>query len=118
MLLVFVVYVCSLKTNELSLFMQKGHLFKWVEDAVYEELEDALPKLGIMANEIAKIESGVNELTVAIQEVKEDAMWRNLEIRKCKMWLKVFFVWICLMSIVIAYLMVGKAKTTKYVVGY
>ncbi|CAD5323672.1 unnamed protein product [Arabidopsis thaliana] len=31
-----------------------GHLFKWVEEAVYEEVEDALPNIGIMANEIVK----------------------------------------------------------------
>ncbi|KAL9280819.1 hypothetical protein AtEden1_Chr5g0111591 [Arabidopsis thaliana] len=33
------------------------HLFKWVEDAVYEEVEDVLPNLGIMANEIVKARS-------------------------------------------------------------
>ncbi|KAG7582711.1 hypothetical protein ISN44_As08g022820 [Arabidopsis suecica] len=95
-----------------------GHLFKWVEDAVYEEVEDALPKLGIMANEIVKAKSEVNEANVAIQEFKEDAMWSKMELRKLKVMLKVCLVWLSLMTIVIAYLMLGKAKHSKFVLGY
>lgn len=32
--------------------MQQGHLFKWVEDAVREEVKDGLPKLGSIENEM------------------------------------------------------------------
>ncbi|XP_019092366.1 PREDICTED: uncharacterized protein At1g43920, Chloroplastic-like [Camelina sativa] len=65
-----------------------GHLFKWVEEAVYEEVEDALPKLGLMANEIVKTNSQVNELTAALLELKEEALWRKVEIRKFRTLLK------------------------------
>ncbi|XP_019086241.1 PREDICTED: uncharacterized protein At1g43920, Chloroplastic-like [Camelina sativa] len=51
-----------------------GHLFKWVEEAVYEEVEDALPKVGLMANKIVKTKSQVNELTAALLELKEEAL--------------------------------------------
>ncbi|KAL9308479.1 putative transcription factor GRF family [Arabidopsis thaliana] len=94
-----------------------GHLFKWVEEAVYEEVEDALPNLGIMANEIVKSKYEVNELNASIQEFKEDAMWSKMEIRKLKVLVNVCVVWVCLMTIVIAYQMFGKAKETSFVIG-
>ncbi|XP_019095788.1 PREDICTED: uncharacterized protein At1g43920, Chloroplastic-like [Camelina sativa] len=42
----------------------------WVEDAVFEEVQDALPRLSIIANEISKIKAEVNEI---------DAMARKSE---------------------------------------
>lgn len=44
-------------------------MFKWVEDAVYEEVEDALPKFVIIANELNKAKSEANELNAMIQEL-------------------------------------------------
>jgi len=97
-------------------------LFKWVEDAVYEEVEDVLPNLGIMANEIVKARSEVNEivneLSASIQELKEDAMCSKMEIRKLKVLVKVSLVSVCLMTIVIAYQMFGKATETSFVLGH
>ncbi|KAG7533137.1 hypothetical protein ISN45_Aa08g007690 [Arabidopsis thaliana x Arabidopsis arenosa] len=61
-----------------------GHVFKWVEDAVYEEVEDALPKFGIIANEINQAKSEVNELNVMLQELKDEAILSKKEIRKWK----------------------------------
>ncbi|XP_010474285.1 PREDICTED: uncharacterized protein At1g43920, Chloroplastic-like [Camelina sativa] len=98
-----------------------GHLFKWVEEAVYEEVEDALPKLGLMANEIVKTKSQVNELTAVLLELKEEALWSKVEIRKFRTLLKVCFVCvvcICVVSIGIAYLVIGKAQQMKFVLGY
>jgi len=37
-------------------------LFEWVEDAVQEEVEDALENFGIIANELNKIKSEAKEL--------------------------------------------------------
>ena len=42
--------------------VQQGHLFEWVEDAVQEEVEDALEKFGVIANELNKIKSEAKEL--------------------------------------------------------
>ena len=99
------------------LFMRQGHLFKWVEEAVYEEVEDALPNIGTMANEIVKGKSEVIELNASIQELKEDAKWSKMEIRKLKVLVKVCVVWVCVMNLVIAYQMIGKAKETSFVLG-
>ncbi|XP_010495603.1 PREDICTED: uncharacterized protein At1g43920, Chloroplastic-like [Camelina sativa] len=95
-----------------------GHLFKWVEDAIYEEVEDALPKLGIMANEIVKAKAEINELNVAMQELKEDAMQRKRDICKLKLLWKMCFLWLCVITIFIVYLMVGNVKQPKFVLGY
>ncbi|KAL1198516.1 hypothetical protein V5N11_003592 [Cardamine amara subsp. amara] len=81
-----------------------GHLFKWVEDAVLEEVEDALPRVAIMANELSKTKSEANELNALIQELKEEAMMSKMEIRKWKVCSQVCFVWLCLITIVIGYL--------------
>ncbi|XP_019086243.1 PREDICTED: uncharacterized protein At1g43920, Chloroplastic-like [Camelina sativa] len=78
---------------------ERGHLFKWVEDAIYEEVEDALPKLGIMANEIVKAKAEINELNVAMQELKEDAMQRKRVICKLKRLWKMCFLWLCVITI-------------------
>ncbi|XP_023641960.1 uncharacterized protein At1g43920, Chloroplastic [Capsella rubella] len=95
-----------------------GHMFKWVEDAVYEEVQDALPKVGAMANEIVKTKSEVIALNGALQELKDEALWNLNEIRKSKKWMKVYVVWLCVVSIGIVYLMVEKAKQSKFVLGY
>ncbi|XP_010436697.1 PREDICTED: uncharacterized protein At1g43920, Chloroplastic-like [Camelina sativa] len=91
-----------------------SHLFKWVEDAVYEEVQDALPKLGIMANEIVKTKTEVNDLIGALQDLKEEALWSKMEIRKFTKWLRVCFVYLCFVSVGIAYIVVVKAKQTNF----
>ncbi|KAL9840314.1 hypothetical protein AtNW77_Chr2g0226871 [Arabidopsis thaliana] len=48
-----------------------GRPFSGVEDAVQEEVEDALAKFGIIANEINKVKSEANELHAMLQELKE-----------------------------------------------
>ena len=66
-------------------------MFKWVEDAVYEEVEDVLPKFVIIANELNKAKSEANELNVMIHELKEEAMLSKQEICKWKVCLKICF---------------------------
>ncbi|KAG7593760.1 Ulp1 protease family C-terminal catalytic domain [Arabidopsis thaliana x Arabidopsis arenosa] len=95
-----------------------GHVFKWVEDAVYEEVEDALPKFGIIANEINQAKSEVNELNVMLQELKDEAILSKREIRKWKVCLLMCFVWLCLISILIVYMMLSQAKKKELAVGY
>jgi len=89
-------------------------LFKWVEDAVYEEVEDVLPKFVIIANELNKAKSEANELNVMIHELKEEAMLSKQEICKWKVCLKICFLWLCLISIFILYMMLGKAKRNEF----
>lgn len=98
--------------------VEKGHLFKWVEEAVYEEVEDALPKIGMIANEIVKAKCEVVELKAMMQELKEELMLSKLQTSKGKVSLRVCFVWLCFITIVIVYIMVSKAKENKLVFGY
>ncbi|KAL9841044.1 putative transcription factor GRF family [Arabidopsis thaliana] len=63
------------------------HLFKWVEDGVYEEVVDSLPKFSIIENAIhnAKSEAAVEiqDLQAMIKELKEEALWSKRKIKKC-----------------------------------
>ncbi|KAL9280457.1 putative transcription factor GRF family [Arabidopsis thaliana] len=59
-----VIYTSASKTNPGRPFFccptkQDDHLFKWVEDGVYEAVADALPKFSIIDSEInnAKVEN-------------------------------------------------------------
>ena len=61
-------------------------MFKWVEDGVYEEVVDSLPKFSIIENAIhnAKSEAAVEiqDLEAMIKELKEEALWSKREIKK------------------------------------
>jgi len=93
-------------------------LFKWVEDPVFEEVEDALPRLAIVANEISKVKAETNEMLNQIQELKEEAIARKKELVKCKEWLYVCFLLLCVITIVVAYVMFGQGNQKKLSIGY
>ncbi|XP_019082651.1 PREDICTED: uncharacterized protein At1g43920, Chloroplastic-like [Camelina sativa] len=65
------------------------HLFKWVEEVVYEEVIEALPKISIINNEISNARSEVaveiDGLKTQIEELKEDAMFSKRELNKWKL---------------------------------
>lgn len=85
---------------------------------MFEEVEDALPRVAIMANEISKAKSEINELTAVIEELKEEAMVSKMEIRKWKVWLKGCMVGMCLITIVMVFVLFGQANGNNIVVGY
>lgn len=85
---------------------------------MFEEVEDAIPKLAIIGNEIMKAKSETSELSDVIQELKEEAMFSKMVIRKLQLSLKMCFLWLCLTTIVIVYLMVGKTNDKKLALGY
>ena len=58
-------------------------MFKWVEEAIFEEMEDALPRIDIIANEVIKGKSEKNVLMAEIQEMQEEALLRKKELHKC-----------------------------------
>ncbi|XP_023638026.1 uncharacterized protein At1g43920, Chloroplastic-like [Capsella rubella] len=95
-----------------------NHLFKWVEDAVFEEVEDALPRVAIIANEISKIKAEVNELKAVMKEVKEEEMINKKEVHKCKLCFKVCFLWLSLITIVLGYVLFRKGNQKKLMLGY
>ncbi|XP_020889237.1 uncharacterized protein At1g43920, Chloroplastic-like [Arabidopsis lyrata subsp. lyrata] len=98
--------------------LNDGHLFKWVEDCVYEEVVDAKPKISSIDNEInnAKCEVSIEiaELKCMINELKEDGTWSKREIKRIKLWL----VCICLTVTAIVILLLFGLKNQNLVLGY
>ncbi|XP_023634808.1 uncharacterized protein At1g43920, Chloroplastic-like [Capsella rubella] len=110
---------CASKRDVKSWTSKKDtHLFKWVEDAVYEEVEDALPRLAIIGNEINKAKLEVNELNAMLRELKEEEMLSKKEIHKCKMFLKVCFMWLCFLTTVLGYVWSRQGNEKKLLLGY
>ncbi|KAL9856764.1 putative transcription factor GRF family [Arabidopsis thaliana] len=101
---------------------EDDHLFKWVEDCMYEEVIDALPKISSIDNEIinAKVEVAVEiaNLKELMIELKEDGMWSKREIQRWKKMTKVCLVCLCFSVIAIVISMFYKKKTQKFVLGY
>ena len=87
-------------------------MFKWIEEAIFEEMEDALPRIDIIANEVIKGKSETNVLVVEIQEMQEEALLRKKELHKCIWCLNVCFVWLFVMTIVVLYGMSRQPKET------
>ncbi|XP_024014389.1 uncharacterized protein At1g43920, Chloroplastic-like [Eutrema salsugineum] len=81
-----------------------GHLFKWVEDSVYEEVED--------------VKSVVVELKDTIKELEENVMCSKKKIQNGKLLIRLCFVCLFLMFIAVVYLMIGKPKDMNIVLGY
>ena len=90
--------------------MNQGHLFKWIEDAICEEVEDVIPKLEIIDKEISTTITEVDELKALIEELKEDIarskmeikkedVARSMEIKKWKALMMLGFVVTCIVSV-------------------
>ncbi|XP_013709239.1 uncharacterized protein At1g43920, Chloroplastic-like [Brassica napus] len=65
------------------------HLFKWVEDAVLEEVEDALPKIAQLEAEVAKGKSDVGDLKGVITELMEEVVRTKTELKRCEVKMKI-----------------------------
>ncbi|XP_056843349.1 uncharacterized protein At1g43920, Chloroplastic-like [Raphanus sativus] len=90
-----------------------GHLFKWVEDAVCEEVEDAIPKIEIIGRKLTNTITEVDELKTLIKDLKEGVARSEMEIKKWKALMMLCFVCVCFVVICIAFLMFGKAMKSK-----
>ncbi|KAF8105230.1 hypothetical protein N665_0161s0029 [Sinapis alba] len=71
----------------------EDHLFKWVEEAMLEELEDALPKIEVHESEITKIKT-------EIEDLMEVTLNNKIEIQKNKVVIKCLVVYACIVSVV------------------
>ncbi|XP_019084275.1 PREDICTED: uncharacterized protein At1g43920, Chloroplastic-like [Camelina sativa] len=86
------------------------HLFKWVEEGVYEEVVDALPKFSIIGREI-------EDLKERIEELKEDGMLIKRDTKKWKLMSSLCLV--CLtFSVIAIVILLLKTKNPKFVLGY
>ena len=89
----------------------QDHLFKWVEEAVFEEVEDNLPKLGLIENELFNVKTEVEEMKALTESLKND-------VERGKLIHKIWCVSICLIVIVIVIVWIGKTKEKLLMVGY
>lgn len=78
-------------------------MFKWVEEGVLEQVQDVIPIINNMSDEI-------NGLKGVIEELKGDAKVHKMQVMKWKLGSSVIIVWLCLITIMIFYLMFGKAN--------
>lgn len=74
-------------------------MFKWVEDAVLEEVEEALPKIARLEAEVAKGKSDVEDLKGVITELMEEVVTTRKKLKRCEVQMKIVCVVISLISI-------------------
>ena len=100
----------------------QDHFFKWVEDCVYEEVVDAIPRISVIDSEIINAKSEVAieiaELKGLIQELKEDEMWSKMEVKRWKSMTILCLVCLCITIIAILIVMFYKTKNQSLVLGY
>ncbi|XP_048630754.1 uncharacterized protein At1g43920, Chloroplastic-like [Brassica napus] len=94
---------------------KEDHLFKWVEDAVYEEVEDALPRVGNLETELGNVKADVEELKCVIHEMKDELVCHKREIKKLKVICKTLLVSALFLSMAMVYIfVVGKGEEKKF----
>lgn len=79
-------------------------MFKWVEDAIYEEVEDALPRVGNLEIELSNVKADVEELKCVIHEMKDELVCHKREIKKFKVISKTLLVLTLFLSIAMVYM--------------
>ncbi|KAL0755054.1 hypothetical protein Bca101_092722 [Brassica carinata] len=60
---------------------RNDHLYKWVDEAVYEEVHDALPKVECFASGLKKIKMEIDSLKTVEEELKKDVRKLNVIIK-------------------------------------
>ncbi|KAG2277877.1 hypothetical protein Bca52824_060432 [Brassica carinata] len=80
---------------------RKNHLFKWVEDGVYEEVQDALPKIILLEAEFNKEKYDIEDLKGVVTELIEEVVRSKTEVKRCKVMMTILFVIMCVIIIVL-----------------
>ncbi|KAL0678554.1 hypothetical protein Bca4012_006535 [Brassica carinata] len=75
---------------------RNDHLYKWVDEAIYEEVQDALPKVECFASDLMKIKMEIESFKTAEEELKEDVRKVSNELKKLNVIMKVGFVMVFL----------------------
>ena len=77
----------------------QDHLYKWVDEAVYEEVHDALPKVECFALDLRKIKMEIDSLKTMEEELKDVRKASN-ELKKLNVIMKVGFSVVCLCGVI------------------
>ena len=80
-------------------------MYKWVDEAVYEEVQDALPKVECFASDVMKIKMEIESMKTGEEELKEDVRKASNELKKLNVIMKVDFLVVCL-GVVICLLLI------------
>ncbi|XP_056848380.1 uncharacterized protein At1g43920, Chloroplastic-like [Raphanus sativus] len=91
------IYTSKTKENSGRTFFRcptfrNDHLYKWVDEAVYEEVQDALPKVDCFASDLRKLKMEINSLKNVEEELKEDLRKASNEVKKLNVIMKVGFL--------------------------
>ncbi|KAL0721314.1 hypothetical protein Bca4012_035913 [Brassica carinata] len=73
-------------------FCVQDHLYKWVDEAVYEEVQDALPKVDCFASDLRKLRMEIDTLKNEEEELKEDLRKASNEVKKLNVIMKMGFL--------------------------
>ncbi|KAG2256747.1 hypothetical protein Bca52824_076041 [Brassica carinata] len=95
------IYTSKTKVNPGRTFFrcptfQNDHLYKWVEEAVYKEVQDELPKVECFASDVMKIKMEIESMKTVEEELKEDVRKASNELKKLNVIMKVGFLMVCL----------------------
>ncbi|KAL0846101.1 hypothetical protein Bca101_019347 [Brassica carinata] len=91
------IYTSKMKENPGRTFFRcptfrNDHLYKWVDEAVYEEVQDALPKVDCFASDLRKLKMEIDSLKNEEEELKEDLRKATNEVKKLNVIMKVGFL--------------------------
>lgn len=67
-------------------------MYKWVDEAVYEEVQDALPKVECFASDVMKLKMEIESMKTVEEELKEDVRKASNELKKLNVIMKVGFL--------------------------
>ncbi|XP_018453862.2 uncharacterized protein At1g43920, Chloroplastic-like [Raphanus sativus] len=83
---------CPTFRNILFMIYVHDHLYKWVDEAVYEEVQDALPKVDGFASDLRKLKMEIDRLKNVEEELKENLRKASNEVKKLNVIMKVGFL--------------------------
>ncbi|XP_056843132.1 uncharacterized protein At1g43920, Chloroplastic-like [Raphanus sativus] len=91
------IYTSKTKENPGRTFFRcptfrNDHLYKWVDEAVYEEVHDALPKVDCFASDLRKLKMEIDNLKNVEEQLKEDVKKASNEVKKLNVIIKVGFL--------------------------
>ncbi|KAL1212271.1 hypothetical protein V5N11_026966 [Cardamine amara subsp. amara] len=91
-----IIYTSKSKSNPGRPFfrcptLRNDHLFKWVEEAVFEEVQDALPKVECFETDICKSKVEFEGIKTVIEELMEEVRKTKNELKRLNLLMKVGF---------------------------
>ncbi|KAF2532857.1 hypothetical protein F2Q70_00030725 [Brassica cretica] len=66
---------------------------QWLDEAVYEEVQDALPKVECFASDVMKIKMEIESMKTVEEELKEDVRKASNELHTALTVVKVLILW-------------------------